>query len=163
MSHSVDERYAVYDERPSKARKPHECDACDEPIRAGDTYTRVRWIFDGSANGVKRCARCQFLHEFLRSHGDGDMWPAERLDCGEEYEEHWGREPAPYIAALAFWRPGDPLPCVNACGGTLRYDYERAIVHRVPWGQEGVCRPKPNGWGIEGPRENNPQHQEPCS
>lgn len=115
MSHSVDERYAVYAENPSKARKAHECDACDEPIRPGDTYTRVRWIFDGTADGVKRCARCQFLHEFLRSHGDSDMWPAERLDCGEEYEEHWGHEPAPYIAALAFWRQGDPLPAIYPC------------------------------------------------
>ena len=30
------------------------------------------------------------------------MWPHERLNCGEEYEEHWGKKPPEHIAELAF-------------------------------------------------------------
>jgi hypothetical protein len=110
MSHYCEEVYEVYNEIHPIARKPHTCAACKESISPGQRYTRCFILFDGDAETVIRCSRCQTIHEHLRKLGDGDMWPAEKLDCGQEYLEHWGKEAPPEIAALAFWRPGDPLP-----------------------------------------------------
>ena len=104
MSHEVDDYYTSYEELLPRARKEHECDACDAKIRKGDRYARI-FIRDseGDASTVKRCLRCQRIHEHLRKLGSPDnMWPAERLDCGEEYEEHWGAPPPDELAKLAF-------------------------------------------------------------
>jgi len=103
MSHDVEEHYTVYEESTRKARKEHECDACDDKIRVGDKYVHVFIVFQGDHETIKRCARCQAIHMHLRQECQGQgMWPAERLDCGEEYEEHWGKAPPDEIAALAF-------------------------------------------------------------
>ena len=110
MSHMVDETYSVYEEPQFRARKEHQCDACRETIRPGDVYTRCFVLFDGKKETHKRCERCQAIHDHLKELGEGETWPAERLDCGESYEGHWGCEPPEEIAALAFWLPGDPLP-----------------------------------------------------
>lgn len=113
MSHGTDGQYAVYDETLFKARKQHECGACEQPIRKGDNYTRVFTLFDGCTDTVKRCARCQTLHMHLREKCNGPkrfhdrLWPAERLDCGENYRENWGEEPPMPIQELAFLLPGE--------------------------------------------------------
>lgn len=116
MSHYADEQYDVYHEVRVFARKPHECDAvmCTDPIRVGDPYWRISTVYDGRAETIKRCVRCQAIHEHLRTLGD-DTWPDERLDCGEWYRDHWGEDPPPEIQALAFWRPGERLPCDSLC------------------------------------------------
>ncbi len=109
MSHYCDDTYAVYDESTPTARKPHACAACGETIAAGATYTRVQLVFDGTAETIKRCVRCQRLHEHLREKGYGDdLWPDERLACGQIYEDEWGDLPDE-IAALAFWLPSDEV------------------------------------------------------
>lgn len=108
MSHCVDERYAVYSETRRRAIKTHKCSACKETIQRGHTYHVIAIIFEG-VESLKRCERCQKIHLHLRGLGDGDMWPDERLNCGEEYKEHWGREPPPDIAALAFALPGETI------------------------------------------------------
>jgi hypothetical protein len=105
VSHEIDERYAVYRETLRCAAKEHRCDACKEPIAKGHRYYVVTWIFEREADGVKRCLRCQTIHEHLRHVGESDMWPDEKLNCGEEYEEHWGCPPPDEIAALAFATP----------------------------------------------------------
>ncbi len=102
MSRYCDEKYEVYREQPRRAAKEHICSACGETILKGHMYCSVGWVFDGSAGGVKRCLRCQKIHEHLRGLGDHDMWPDEKLNCGEEYTQHWGVEPPPDIEALAF-------------------------------------------------------------
>jgi hypothetical protein len=107
MSHHYDETYEVYNERERKARKTHECAACKELIPAGAAYTVVFILFDGDPESLKRCARCQTIHEHLRDLGDSEQWPDERLNCGEEYKQHWGVEPPPEIARLAFLLPGE--------------------------------------------------------
>lgn len=110
MSHEFDECYPVYSETRRRARKTHECSACDEPIAAGHRYWRVMLInLERNVETYKRCERCQALHMHLRVKGDGDTWPAEALDCGEEYEDHFGQVPE-RIAALAFLLPGEPIP-----------------------------------------------------
>lgn len=107
MSHSIEETYDVYDERHRQARKPHKCDACDETIHVGHLYCSVSTVFDGTAETIKRCLRCQAIHEHLRTLDPGVMWPAERLDCGEEYLQHWRVDPPPEIVALAFKTAGE--------------------------------------------------------
>ncbi|TFG38795.1 MAG: hypothetical protein E4H44_03290 [Candidatus Aminicenantes bacterium] len=107
MSHSVDETYVIYDETWRKARKQHRCDACNEPISVGHQYARVFILFDGEKSNRKRCARCQRIHEHLRTVDKyGDTWPDENLACGQSYEDEWGECP-PEIAALAFALPGE--------------------------------------------------------
>ena len=106
MSHDIDELYQVYDEKQRRAQKQHTCCACSEPIESGHVYWSIGVVFDGSAERYKRCLRCQEIHKHLRHLGD-NTWPAERLDCGEEYEEHWGEQPPPEIAVLAFMTGAD--------------------------------------------------------
>jgi hypothetical protein len=155
MSHSCDEQYAIYNERTFRANKPHRCDACEGEIRKFDSYTRVFTLYDGRKEHYKRCARCQMLHEHLRELCEpGEQWPAEMLDCGLRYEDEWGDVP-PHIAALAFWRPGDPLPATNPC--TPRPDmcgvtkgFETACWSR--WGAEhgvssALATPCARRWG----------------
>lgn len=102
MSHSVDEAYNFYHEPRRRAAKNHTCDACKETIRKGHEYYDVTWKFEGRLEGVRRCLRCQVIHEHLRTLDRFEMWPDERLSCGEEYEEHWGKKPPAEIAELAF-------------------------------------------------------------
>lgn len=104
MSHSIDERYEAYIETLRVARKAHVCAACAEPIAPGHRYYTIRIVYQG-IEGLKRCLKCQAIHEHLRGLEPGEMWPAEKLDCGEDYEEHWGGEPPAEIAALAFMTP----------------------------------------------------------
>jgi hypothetical protein len=104
VSYEADEAYSVYDETLTRARKEHRCDACKETIRPKDSYWRVRWVFEKSADGVKRCLRCQAVHLHLRKlcwKSYEPLWPDERLNCGTDYEEEWGELPRE-IAALAF-------------------------------------------------------------
>ena len=104
----------VWEESSPKARVEHKCDACGETIPRGTVYSRTFYVFDGDANVTKRCPRCQVIFKHLDSrikdHGDDEEFCDQELNCGHEYGERWGTEPPEEIAALAFWRPGDPLP-----------------------------------------------------
>lgn len=115
MSYTADGSYDVYRERRVTARKKHTCGACGRVIERSADYYRITWVYDGGAGGCKRCLACQLTHEHLRGlcrSIEHDMWPDEWLSCGRDYEDEWGSEPPPEIAALAFW-DGDPatLPC----------------------------------------------------
>lgn len=96
---------SVYNETRVKARKVHTCAACKDPIAIGHVYVRVAIVYDGTVDTLKRCLRCQVMHEHLRSIRPYDEWPNETLDCGHEYEEIHGQPPPPEIAALAFMTP----------------------------------------------------------
>lgn len=107
MSHTIDEMYSVYDEREVVARKVHSCDACGETIARRHRYVRAGIVFNGSAESVKRCLRCQAVHVHLRRKGSREgMWPNERLACGLTYEGEWGPLPDE-IAVLAFTSGAD--------------------------------------------------------
>lgn len=97
----------LFRERRPVARKPHKCHACGETIRSGDRYARVFFVWEGEPDTVKRCMRCEKIHAHLVDRGNGDTYPAERLDCGESYQDHWGEDPPDEIAALAFALPGE--------------------------------------------------------
>lgn len=125
----AEETYDVYDETATKARKAHTCRACGETIPPGARYVRVNVVFDGSAETIKRCARCQAIHEHLREHGDGEEWPDEALNCGDTYEDVFGRPPPDHIAALAFALPGE-FPDTEADRKTAEWR-ERVRKHKA--------------------------------
>ncbi len=102
MSHNCDDTYSIYEETKRKANKHHRCYACHESISAGDKYFVIGIVFQGQAETVKRCLRCQAIHLHLRGLCPGETWPDEMLCCGEEYKEHWGVEPPKEIQELAF-------------------------------------------------------------
>lgn len=102
MCDFVEEYYVVYDERRVKTRKDRLCQACGCSIPRGTTYCRVASLYDGSWQVTIRCGACQLTHEHLRSLCGYDLWPDERLACGEEYESRHGSPPPDEIAALAF-------------------------------------------------------------
>lgn len=95
-----------------KARKDHTCVACGEVIRRGDTYEKHVNIFDGCVTDINRCLRCAEMWRAAQAklgwERVADLW----LACGEDWEDNFG-EPPEHIAALAFWRPGEPLPEVT--------------------------------------------------
>jgi len=102
MSQYAEETYDVYHERNVVSRKEHNCCACYEKILKGQYYWRIGVVFDGHAETLKRCLRCQQLHEHLRDLGDQQEWPDERLNCGHGYREMWDRSPPDAVAGLAF-------------------------------------------------------------
>jgi len=68
----------------------------------------VSRVFDGTADTVKRCERCEAIHAHLVDLClyDGERWPDEQLNCGKSYEDEWGECPEE-IQALAFALPGE--------------------------------------------------------
>lgn len=102
MSYSADEIYEFYTERMQRAKKQHRCCACNEEIRLKDQYAYISAAFAGEFVTFKRCLRCQAMHNHLRLYGDGDLWPDERLNCGEEFKRHWGFDPPSDLIKLAF-------------------------------------------------------------
>lgn len=106
MSFSCDGPCDVYDERTRKARKEHECDACEETIAPGHRYWRIAVIFDGRVTAYKRCLRCQEIHLAIRRKWheaeEFDMWPDEELACGSTWEEEHNGPPPVEVAELAF-------------------------------------------------------------
>lgn len=98
------------------ARKQHRCYACRETIRAGQRYAYFVAKCDGELSCYHYCLRCKaILYHLIDVNPEpGYSGPELGLDCGHSYEEVHGREPPPHIAALAFWRPGDPVPTAEA-------------------------------------------------
>ena len=95
------------------ARKAHKCRACHEPIGAGYRYHLTFYVWEKEPYTIKRCERCQLIFTHLASRiadESDEEYCDESLACGHEYEERWGEKPPEWLAALAFWRPGDPLP-----------------------------------------------------
>jgi NAD-dependent SIR2 family protein deacetylase len=109
MSHEVEDYYKAYVEERVLAAETCRCSACGERIPYGMPYTLVVIVdAENEEEMLRRCERCQKIHKHLREvAAESEMWPDERLACGEDYKEHWGHEPPPEIAALAFARPGD--------------------------------------------------------
>ena len=119
MSEYSDGEYAAVSASEWRTAKiPHECHACHTNVRPGDRYHRDFWICDGQPDYCVRCERCQKIYEHLsarirnESLSGGEEYCNPELNCGHEYEERWGEPPPEWLAALAFWLPGDPLPAL---------------------------------------------------
>ena len=84
-------------------------------VRLSVTTLAKRWESDGynllitGKRPRHRMCSCENVHLRTLCERAGDMAPDERLACGIEYKKHWSVDPPPELAALAFWRPGDPI------------------------------------------------------
>lgn len=98
----------VYEERERKARKEHHCDACGETIKPGQVYCNTFGVWDGNADTIKRCSRCDAIYEHLVDlrRDDSEYQIALKLDCGRSYEDEWGDMPIE-AQELAFLLPGE--------------------------------------------------------
>lgn len=120
------EPVVVDNQRQMRARKEHQCRACNETIERGHLYVRHTLIYGGTVDETIRCLRCDAIYEQLckihrasneanreraranGNYGDYDTdWPALALDCGHEFTERWGKEPPPELARLAFLTPAE--------------------------------------------------------
>lgn len=106
-----------------RARVNHTCGACRETIERGQVY--VFEAFGGSfgIQTTKRCLRCELIYEHLIEVSPAGEFPDAHLNCGHTYEEVHDEPPPAWLAALAFWRPGDPLPATRACSSHLPNSY----------------------------------------
>lgn len=89
---------------------------CGAVIPAGSRASYTMSVFEGIRDAVWRCHRCERIYLHLQercSAENATSWRYralcvdDRLDCGIDYEEEWGEEPPPEIAALAFALPGE--------------------------------------------------------
>jgi hypothetical protein len=159
------EPVAYYRETRRTARKQHECCACEIQILPGHRYWVIAACWDGRVQGWKRCARCQLIHEQLRPLcRANDEWPDEELNCGHTFEENYDRPPPDWMAALAFWQPGDPLPAMTLCDPRLGERWYDREIHYLPLHtQQGWIRKgAPYGWGMGAPH-NNAAHRNLCT
>lgn len=101
-----DYNYSTIDSRIVKARKRHECVACDDGIENNDRYVRTvclssRDAADGGAlESYKHCLRCWSVLRAVRTERPDDAI-AWALDCGEDWNDTIGAVPDD-LAALAF-------------------------------------------------------------
>jgi hypothetical protein len=93
----------VYVEDNRRARLPHDCSACELPIRPGDEYTAIRGLWDGRWGSFKLCIRCKKIYEALIDSGVDSVQLD--LNCGEVW-----KSPPPEVEALAFALPDDWRP-----------------------------------------------------
>lgn len=104
MCNEADYCYAVQESVRRKARKPHECCACHEPILPGHVYVRSFAVPPAhqleSAESYKHCLRCWEILKRIQKERPGDAI-AWRLDCGEYWIDAIGELPDD-VAALAF-------------------------------------------------------------
>lgn len=59
MCYEPDEYYECYETTIRKARKPHKCDGCFQPIGAGELYKYGSGIFQGEPVVDRVCGACE--------------------------------------------------------------------------------------------------------
>lgn len=59
MCYEPDEYYECYESTIRKARKPHKCDGCFQPIEAGELYKYGSGIFQGEPVVDRVCGACE--------------------------------------------------------------------------------------------------------
>lgn len=101
MCEEAEELYTMLHSNTVKARKIHQCCACDESIEIGHQYVRTFGLFDGGAESYKHCLRCWAMLEAIRAVSHDNIAIAWQLDCGELWADHFGDIPED-VAKLAF-------------------------------------------------------------
>lgn len=90
-----------------RARKHHECDACDLGIRPGDVYRRWFSVFHDEPMVTRQCWRCWLVWSEI------DALSIDPIDitlgCDESWEDALGPMPV-HVQALAFALPGEVQP-----------------------------------------------------
>lgn len=79
-----------------RARKQHECCACEIPILPGDRYVETTGVWDGQPSRFRHCLRCFAIVDALSSKSDVECVQLD-LRCGDTWDD-----PPPEVARLAF-------------------------------------------------------------
>jgi hypothetical protein len=69
------------------ARKDHQCCACQEVIRPGDSYRYITGIWDGDFGDYKQCARCSLMWDAICAAVPPGESVLLTLDCGTPWGE----------------------------------------------------------------------------
>ncbi len=56
---------SVYVERERRARKPHVCEECSNPILIGERYLRISGVWDGMGQDFATCLSCRDIRQAL--------------------------------------------------------------------------------------------------
>jgi hypothetical protein len=64
----------LYQVAQHKARKEHACSECGRRIAAGESYERVRGIWEGDPGVYRTCCRCLALREWVKAHVPCFCW-----------------------------------------------------------------------------------------
>lgn len=66
--------YTLFSDFVRKARKPHKCIWCREPIALGETYHDERSVYDGNIQRHRWHPECQIAaHKFFREEHQDDF------------------------------------------------------------------------------------------
>lgn len=103
-----DEPADLWDEKWVKARKPHTCYECGQPIEPGMVYGRATYLYNGRWYTDRRCPACLILAEWVATvTGQCPLWGGlgESVDYAnetgghvtydEELDEFVGKIPGP--------------------------------------------------------------------
>lgn len=80
--------------------------ACPDTIEPGHRYSATSQLFDGSWSDYKHCLRCWAMLNAIMAANPGSyiQWD---LGCGYSWQDTFGKDPPPEVAALAFALPGE--------------------------------------------------------
>lgn len=92
----------VYTKKVVKARKVHRCYECSHSILPGQTYERVKSLYDGMWDVANTCPRCLDAREYITAHAPCFCWlHGSMLDDAKAVIEQYRHESAGfYIGAM---------------------------------------------------------------
>lgn len=102
MSYEIEGWASFYRSTTRRARIAHRCSACGLQVAPGERYQEIRLAYEGRAETIKRCGRCETMYQHLRSLCDGFTGIDQALDCGLDYRDEWGKEPPEDVQAVIF-------------------------------------------------------------
>lgn len=85
-----------------RAKKAHDCYECHRQILPGESYERVRALYDGRWTVSPTCARCLDVREYVQAHAPCFCWMhGSVLEEARATVEQYGHESAGfYIGAM---------------------------------------------------------------
>lgn len=120
-------------ERTVRARKPHKCDACKEPIERGHLYVRHTLIYAGQVDETVRCLRCDAIYQ--------QLVVIHRADNERALQERWASRQRGYVE--------------HPIGDPRRAEQQRLLYHESQWPDVALnCGHEfKERWGREPPHE----------
>jgi hypothetical protein len=118
--------HAVY----PTARKRHVCEECQRSIQTGETYRRVKMLYEGYWSESITCAHCEAAGAWMGEVCGGYLGGG--LD--EELREHWSEGYASILLGRLIlgmrerWHHGaDPVPDVERVRAVARWSMARKV------------------------------------
>lgn len=126
-----DEFAVIWNVTKPKARTQHVCCECGRHIRPGETYQRVKSLFDGKWWSDATCAHCKAAGVWLHRVCGGYV----QHGLAEELREHWDEGYASILMGRLIlgmrdrWHGGaDPVPDVERVEAVARWSMARQVA-----------------------------------